>query len=67
MDDLQQYQRKACVILDGITPSEHETMEEITKKAKNAMVKNQNFSEEEVDIKLDVIGWDQLEMENYLQ
>ena len=67
VDDLQQYQRKACVILDGITPSEHETMEEITKKAKNAMVKNQNFSEEEVDIKLDVIGWDQLEMENYLQ
>ena len=53
VDDLQQYQRKACVILDGITPSEHETMEEITKKAKNAMVKNQNFSEEEVDIKLD--------------
>ena len=27
VDDLQQYQRRACVILDGITPSEHETTE----------------------------------------
>ena len=53
VDDLQQYQRRACVILDGITPSEHETTEEITKKVKNVMVKNLNFSEEEVDIELD--------------
>ena len=53
VDDLQQYQRRACVILDGITPSEHETTEQITKKAKNVMVKNLNFSEEEVDIELD--------------
>ena len=43
VDDLQQYQRRACVILDGITPSEHETTEEITKKAKNVMVKNLFF------------------------
>ena len=53
MDDLQQYQRRACVTLDGITPSEHETTEEITKKAKNVMLKNLNFSEKEVDIELD--------------
>ena len=24
VDDLHQYQRRACIILDGITPSEHE-------------------------------------------
>ena len=57
VDDLQQYQRRACVILDGITPSEHETTEQITKKAKNVMVKNLNFSEEEVDIELDKCHW----------
>ena len=43
VDDLQQYQRRACVILDGTTTSEHETTKEITKKAKNVMVKNQIF------------------------
>ena len=53
VDDIQQYQRRACEILDGITPSEHETTQEITKKVKNVMVKNLNFSEEEVDIELD--------------
>ena len=53
VDDLQQYQRRACVTLDGITPSEHETTEEITKKTKNVMLKNLNFSEKEVDIELD--------------
>ena len=53
VDDLQQYQRRACVILDGTTTSEHETTKEITKKAKNVMVKNLNFSEEEVDTELD--------------
>ena len=51
--DLHQYQRRACIILDGITPNEHETADEITRKAKNVMVKNLNFSEEEVDIELD--------------
>ena len=53
MDDLRQHQRRACIILDGITPSEHETNKEITKKATIVMVKNLNFSEEEVDIELD--------------
>ena len=37
-------------IPDGITPSEHETAEEITKIAKNILVKYFKFSEEEVDI-----------------
>ena len=31
VDDLHQYQRRAWVILDGITPSEHEMTEEITR------------------------------------
>ena len=53
VDDLHQYQRREYIILDGITPSEHETTEEITRKAKNVMVKNLNFSEEEVVIELD--------------
>ena len=38
---------------DSITPNEHETTEVITRKAKNAMVRNLNFSEEETDIDLD--------------
>ena len=53
MHDLHQYQRRACIILDGITPSEHEKTEEITRKTKNVMVKNLNFSEEEVALELD--------------
>ena len=43
VDDHHQYQRRECIILDGITPSEHETAKEITRKANNVMVKNLNF------------------------
>ena len=49
MDDLYQYQRRACIILDGINWREHRTTEEITRTAKSAMVKNLNFSEDEID------------------
>ena len=49
VDNLHQYQRRASVILDDITQVSI-TTKEITRKAKNVMVKNLNFSEEEVDI-----------------
>ena len=41
------------IILDAITLSDHEITEEITRKAKIVVVKNLNFSVEEVDIELD--------------
>ena len=50
VDDLHQYQRSACIILDGITPSEHETTKQITRKAKNAMVKNLNFQRKKLTL-----------------
>ena len=45
VDEPHQYQRRACIILDEITASEHETTKEITKKAKNVVVKSLKFSE----------------------
>ena len=45
VDELHQYQSIACIILDEIIPSEHETTEEITKKAKNVVAKSLKFSE----------------------
>ena len=53
MDNLNQYQGRACITLDGITLTEHKTAEQITKKNKNVMVNNLNFSEKDVDMELD--------------
>ena len=39
VDNLQQYQRSACIIVDGITPVKDETEEQIMAKTKNLLIK----------------------------
>ena len=38
VDNLQQYQRRACIIVDGITSVKDETEEQITAKTKNFLI-----------------------------
>ena len=55
VDNLQQYQRRACIIADGITPvkdEKDETEEQITEKTKNFLIKNLGFEERKVNDEL---------------
>ena len=53
VNNLQQYQRRACIIADGTTPVKDETEEQITTKTKNFLIKNVGFTERKVNEKLD--------------
>ena len=53
LDDLHQYQRRSCLVIDGINPQENETTEEINQKVKNVLTKNLNLPEDEVEQELD--------------
>ena len=53
VENLQQYQRRACIIVDGITPVKDETEEQITTKTKNFLIKNLGFDERKVNEELD--------------
>ena len=53
VDNLQQYQRHACIIVDGIAPVKDETEEQITAKTKNFLIKNLGFEERKVNEELD--------------
>ena len=53
LDDLHQYQRRSCLVIDGINPQENETTEEINQKVKNVLTKNLNLPEDEVERELD--------------
>ena len=53
VDNLQQYQRRACIIVDGITPVKDEMEEQITAKTKNFLIKNLGFEERKVNEELD--------------
>ena len=45
--DLRQYQRRSCIIIDGINHDEHET--DITSKAKNMLNKYLQINKEEIE------------------
>ena len=49
MNDLQQYQRQACVLVDRIKPADGETEVQIKENVGNVLVKNLGFDEEIVD------------------
>ena len=49
MNDLQQYQRQACVLVDRIKPADGETDVQIKGNVGNVLVKNLGFDEEIVD------------------
>ena len=53
VDNLQQYQRRTCIIVDGITPVKDGTKEQITSKTKNFFIKNLGFEERKVNEELD--------------
>ena len=40
VDDLQQYQRRSCIIIDGINHNKCESVADITSKAKNVLNKH---------------------------
>ena len=52
LDNLQQYQCRACIIVDGITPVKHEMEEQMTAKTKNFLIKNLGFEERKVSEEL---------------
>ena len=52
VDNLQQYQCRACIIVDDITPVKDETEEQITPKTKNFLIKNLGFEERTVNEEL---------------
>ena len=52
VDNLQQYLRHACIIVDGIKPVKDETEEQITAKTKNFLIKNLGFEERKVNEEL---------------
>ena len=52
VDNLQQYQCRACIIVDGITPVKDETEEQITAKTKDFLIKNLGFEERKVNEEL---------------
>ena len=49
VNDLQQYQRQACVLVDRIKPADGETDVQIKGNVGNVLVKNLGFDEEIVD------------------
>ena len=51
VDNLQQYQRRACIVVDGITPVKDETEEQITAKT-SFLIKNFGFEERKVNEEL---------------
>ena len=53
VDNLQQYQRRASIIVDGITPVKDETEEQVTAKTKNFLIKNLGFEERKVNEEFD--------------
>ena len=53
VDNLQQYQRRTCNIVDGITPVKDEMEKQMTAKTKNFLIKNLGFEERKVNEELD--------------
>ena len=53
VDNLHQYQRLACLIIDGINPSAEENQEKIEEKVKNVLTRNLGFTTDEVKSELD--------------
>ena len=67
VDNLQQYQPRACIIVDGITLVKDETEEQIMAKTKNFLIKNLGFEGRKVNEELDktnVIVLGKQKMEN---
>ena len=53
VDDLHQYQRRACIVVDGIQPEDNETEDQIKHKVRNVLTKNLGFEANQVDNEID--------------
>ena len=53
IDDLQQYQRRHCIVIDGLCTSLNETSDQVTKKAEQVLTENLRFNPEEVNYQID--------------
>ena len=53
VDDLQQYQRRSCISIDGINHDEYEGVADIILKAKNMLNKHLQISKEEIEKQVD--------------
>ena len=42
IDDLQQYQRRLCIVIDGLQTTPNETISQVTQKAKNKLAQHLN-------------------------
>ena len=40
IDDLQQYQRRLCIVIDGLQTTPNETISQVTQKAKNKLAQH---------------------------
>ena len=55
VDRLQQYQRRSCIVIDGINTEQEESINRITEKARNVLIHNLKFDEKEVDSEIDKV------------
>ena len=52
-DDLQQYQRRHCIVIDGLRTSPNETSDQVTEKAEKVLTEKLQFDPEEVNCQID--------------
>ena len=52
-DGLQQYQRRACIVLDGMKPVDGVTEDKIKENVQNVLINNLGLDEEKVDNETD--------------
>ena len=52
VDNIEQYQHRACIIVNSITPVKDQMKEQITAKTKNVLIKNLGFEERKVNEEL---------------
>ena len=53
IDDLQQYQRQHCILIDGLRTSPSETSDQVTEKVEKVLKGNLQFDPEEVNCQID--------------
>ena len=53
IDNLQQYQRRHCIVIDGLRTSPNETSDQVTKKVEKVPTENLQFDPEEVNYQID--------------
>ena len=53
VDNLQQYQRRSCVVIAGLQSSQEETPGDVYKQAENVLVRDLNLDREEIGYEID--------------